>query len=202
MWVIKLGGSLVGYAGLERWLKLIAASTQAIVIVPGGGPLANAVRYAQQEYDFDDGVAHQLALLAMDRTAEFVSRLNNCLEPCWNRQAIQQALNRNKVPVWMPAQEVLADKAIQRDWTVTSDSLAVWLATGLQASGLLLVKSCAINRELKKPSELSFEGVVDQSFPRMVDDINYPVFLMMRDHYRQLDALFAGEYTEAIQLET
>ncbi|OZA05848.1 MAG: uridylate kinase, partial [Methylophilaceae bacterium 17-44-8] len=50
MWVIKLGGSLLGTDELQQWLSCIAEYGDGrVVIVPGGGVFADTVRtlYAQ-----------------------------------------------------------------------------------------------------------------------------------------------------------
>ena len=45
MWVVKIGGSLLGSPELERWLEVAAKFSDGnIIIVPGGGVFANAVR--------------------------------------------------------------------------------------------------------------------------------------------------------------
>jgi aspartokinase-like uncharacterized kinase len=45
MWVVKLGGSLLGSPELPRWLDtLVKISDGKVLIVPGGGMFADAVR--------------------------------------------------------------------------------------------------------------------------------------------------------------
>ena len=49
MWIVKLGGSLLGAEELTHWLELLARySDGKIIIVPGGGIFADAVREAQK----------------------------------------------------------------------------------------------------------------------------------------------------------
>nr|MBP9655021.1 hypothetical protein [Rhodocyclaceae bacterium] len=62
--VVKLGGSLAAAAQLPRLLHELARLPD-LVIAPGGGPFADAVRRAQKERGFDDAAAHDMALLAM-----------------------------------------------------------------------------------------------------------------------------------------
>ncbi len=64
MRVVKLGGSLAASAHLPRLLQELARLPD-LVIAPGGGPFADAVRRAQTERGFDDAAAHDMALLAM-----------------------------------------------------------------------------------------------------------------------------------------
>ncbi len=67
--VVKLGGSVVRDAALEPWLEVIGDARQPIVIVPGGGTLADEVRACQRQLGFADATAHRMALLAMDQLA-------------------------------------------------------------------------------------------------------------------------------------
>ncbi|HSG93628.1 MAG TPA: uridylate kinase, partial [Methylotenera sp.] len=68
MWVVKLGGSLLGSPELTSWLEtLVKISDGKVLIVPGGGMFADAVRQAQEASLINDAVAHHLALLAMDQ---------------------------------------------------------------------------------------------------------------------------------------
>src|SRR5262245_31944665 len=65
--VVKLGGSLVGPRHLADWVGALASGGGRSVIVPGGGPFADAVRQAQAKIGFSDAAAHHLALLAMEQ---------------------------------------------------------------------------------------------------------------------------------------
>ena len=200
MWIVKLGGSLLDYPGLKKWLEVLSNTAAPMVIVPGGGPLANAVRNAQMHRKFTDAVGHHMGLLAMEQNAYYLSRLNPKLEPCDNWPAMQKSLANGKLPVWLPAQMVMADPDIVRDWTVTSDSLSVWLASRIQCDGLILVKSCPLSGKHTTAKQLSQKGIVDQSFPQRVAAAEFPVFITQRDKYHQLDSILAGNSFDAIKL--
>src|SRR5215510_16371000 len=76
--VVKLGGSYAHAAELKPWLAAIAACAGHVVLVPGGGPFADAVREAQARMGFDDRVAHRMALTAMAQYGDRKStRLNS-----------------------------------------------------------------------------------------------------------------------------
>ena len=70
MWVVKIGGSLSHDPALREWLtRLWEVGGGRVVIVPGGGDFADAVRQYQQEWHFDDLAAHNMCLLAMAQYA-------------------------------------------------------------------------------------------------------------------------------------
>src|SRR5690606_31775884 len=73
--VIKVGGSLAGDPALPRLLETLAelaAAGQRRVVVPGGGPFADAVRAACAAHDPGPSAAHWMAILAMDQYAHLL----------------------------------------------------------------------------------------------------------------------------------
>lgn len=200
MWIIKLGGSLLDYSGLPLWLDAIANSRQSVVIVVGGGQLADAVRNAQKRWRFTDAVAHHMALLTIEQNVRFLARLDSRLVPCADTQAIEKNFGAGKVPIWLPEKMVMSAEDIIPDWATTSDSLSAWLANQLPARGLLLVKSCFIPGGNAEASLLCRSEIVDQAFPSMIEWENYPVWIMQRDKYNQFDKLLLGQDADALQV--
>lgn len=161
--VVKVGGSLVAdRARLCRLLGALAEGAEGpVVIVPGGGALAEAVRATQNALAFPDPLAHRLALDAMAGMA----RVFTALEP---RLTVTEdpagSLAAGRVPVWDPSALKAGHKEIPESWDVTSDSLALWLATRLGAETCLLVKS-ADPAPGAGPAELARAGLVDAALP-------------------------------------
>jgi dihydroneopterin aldolase len=161
--IVKLGGSLADGPHLRDWLAAIAAEAGPIVVVPGGGPFADAVRRAQASMGFDDSAAHAMALMAMRQFGRALLSLNPALMLAGSFAAISRALKGGKVPIWSPGPMTRA-AALPESWELTSDSLAAWLAGALGSDRLVLVKhgrfgSAAIAHDL------AAQGVVDPLFP-------------------------------------
>ena len=55
--VVKVGGSLAENDRIGGALDIIARASRRIVVVPGGGVFADAVRAAQNNYQFSDETA-------------------------------------------------------------------------------------------------------------------------------------------------
>jgi len=169
MWVVKVGGSLLGSPELERWLNIFVKFGDGnIVIVPGGGIFANAVREAQKLSKISDACAHRLAVLAMDQFGLLLASLNPLLVTAASELEIAERTWQHRAIVWLPSKMVLADDSIPQSWGVTSDSLAAWLAERLDAQHLILLKS-------DKPSEtelslkvMTKDGLVDEAFSDFV----------------------------------
>lgn len=177
MWVIKLGGSLLasaeGMQALRAWLTLIVQQADGqVIIVPGGGLFADAVRTAQQQSGCDDVTAHRLALLAMDQYGMLLAGLAPSLVTAQSELEIAERSWQHRPMVWLPSRMLLADRHIAASWDVTSDSLAAWLAAKLGASHLLLVKSVRPAGTRMRVEALVSIGLVDASF---ADYIQQPV---------------------------
>ncbi|MGB8274655.1 MAG: hypothetical protein WCF16_05220, partial [Alphaproteobacteria bacterium] len=135
--VVKLGGSLAESGALRPWLQALSSLRGAgLVIVPGGGPFADAVRRAQRLHGFSDEAAHRMALAAMEQFGLMLCDLAPALVPAATRQAIALAVARGDIPVWMPSRMLGKRADVRASWDVTSDSLAAWLASALEAHSL------------------------------------------------------------------
>lgn len=138
--VVKLGGSHALQPHLRSWLAALADCGGKVVVVPGGGLFADAVRKAQPVMGFDDRAAHHMALLAMEQFGVAIAALNETLVCASALADIRAGAAAGRVPVWMPTRMVLADADLPRTWDLTSDSLAAWLAARLRSPRLVLVK--------------------------------------------------------------
>ena len=166
--VIKLGGSYASSAQRDNWLDAIDRCAGQAVLVPGGGPFADAVRAAQRELGFDDSAAHHMALLAMEQYGRALASGRPRFKLASSAEEIHHVLADGGVPVWAPARMVLAAKNLPESWDLTSDSLAAWLAGVLGMSRLLLVKQAAGLLACCSAAELAAAGIVDPLFPRFL----------------------------------
>ena len=179
--VVKLGGSVVRSGELAAWLEAIAAAPHPIVVVPGGGALADEVRSCQAALGFGDRAAHRMALLAMDQLAWAVAGLRQGFAVGTTEAELRAVLERGEVAVWAPYGLVAGRGDIEESWRLTSDSLALWLAARIGASRCFLVKSvrrqgtaCGRRKNSREP------GIVDAAFPAMLKDAGVPAFLLGR----------------------
>jgi aspartokinase-like uncharacterized kinase len=166
--IVKLGGSFAFSPSLKDWLEAIASCAGHVVLVPGGGPFADAVRRAQDVMGFDDAAAHDMALLAMEQYGRALAALAGGLTLAASTAEIRHALRERKVPVWSPATMACDAEDIPPSWEATSDSLAAWLAGRLGATHVLLVKQIRPAAISLRLDALVAEGVVDPLFGRFV----------------------------------
>ena len=191
--VVKLGGSVVRSGELDAWLDAIAAAPGPVVLVPGGGALADEVRDMQHRLGFGDIAAHRMALMAMDQLALAVGSLRAGFRVCESEDDLQGALRERQIAVWAPSRLVAGRIDIPPSWTITSDSLALWLASRLGAERLFLIKSIQRNGKAASAASLARDGIIDEAFPAILSELRLPVFLLGRgDQASWAESLAAG----------
>jgi 5-(aminomethyl)-3-furanmethanol phosphate kinase len=165
--VVKLGGSHALEPHLTEWLAAIAAEAGAVVVAPGGGPFADAVRAAQAVMGFDDAAAHDMALMAMSQFGRALQGLDPRFRLAGSVASIRRTLNERAVPVWTPDSMARVAR-LPATWDLTSDSLAAWLARAVGARRLVLIKHGAFPIEGVAVGKLVADGVVDPLFPEYI----------------------------------
>ena len=166
--VVKLGGSIVRSGQLAGWLEVLAGVERPIVIVPGGGALADEVRQCQRQLGFGDNTAHRMALLAMDQLAWAIAGVRSGFAVGVAPEELREILQRGLAAVWAPSALIAARTDLEATWRLTSDSLALWLAGKLGASDCCVVKSATVPRGSLSADALMGDGVVDEAFSAML----------------------------------
>lgn len=195
--VVKLGGSIVRSGALASWLEVIAEARTPVVIVPGGGALADEVRSCQQQLGFGEASAHRMALLAMDQLAWAVAGLRPGFEVGATEEVLRAILGRGLVAVWAPSALIAERTDIEATWRLTSDSLALWLAGKLVAEHCYLIKSVAAARGTRSAHALAADGVVDEAFPAMLADTGVRAAIFGQGDQPALAETLAGDATQA-----
>jgi probable H4MPT-linked C1 transfer pathway protein len=141
--VVKLGGGVLAHADhFDDTLVAIgaAARQRRLLVVPGGGPFADAVRQVDRRLRLSDDAAHWMAVLAMDQYAQLVAaRLTGGLLVT-EAEEIGAATHAGFVPVLAPSRWLREADPLPHTWDVTSDSIAAWVAGAVGARRLVLIK--------------------------------------------------------------
>lgn len=155
--VVKVGGGLLKYAdALDRVLAVIASAARGrrLLIVPGGGPFADAVRAIDTQLRLSDDAAHWMAILAMDQYAHVIAERLEGSVLVADEGEIAAALSAGRIPVLAPSRWLRAADPLPHSWDVTSDSISAWIAGAVNSPRLVLVK----------PSGASGSAVTDSYF--------------------------------------
>jgi aspartokinase-like uncharacterized kinase len=159
-------------AGLRRFLAGIG--TPEIMIVPGGGAAADAIRALDRVHQLGEEASHWLALRAVSLNAWFLHDLLGepaevaselaAVRACW-RRGVRPILDGLEFARTCDCEQRL----LPHSWDATSDSLAAVAARLLGAKELVLLKSRAAPGSLE---EASRAGLVDRHFLSAVGPMN------------------------------
>jgi aspartokinase-like uncharacterized kinase len=134
--VVKVGGGL----GRDHALKGLCTALGALgerhplLVVPGGGDFADAVRDADRRFGLSAETSHRMAILGMEQFGWLLSELI----PGAERRADLARVGAGRTTVLLPA--ALPLDTLPASWQVTSDSIAASVAVQLGAERLVLIK--------------------------------------------------------------
>jgi probable H4MPT-linked C1 transfer pathway protein len=157
--VVKIGGGLLAQTecfGAVLSAVADAARERRVLVVPGGGPFADAVRAVDSRLRLSDDTAHWMAVLAMDQYAHLIAARLAGGALVANSRDMRMALDAGRVPVLAPSQWLREADPLPHSWDVTSDSIAAWVAGAVGARRLVLVK----------PSGAAGADLIDPYFSR------------------------------------
>ncbi|HJZ55220.1 MAG TPA: hypothetical protein VKE74_09690 [Gemmataceae bacterium] len=163
MIVVKVGGSLYAHPRLGPGLRAFLETLPSpVLLVPGGGPFADAVRQLDAVHRLGEERAHRLALTSLWAAAAFL------------RDLVPGAASAShpdtdlRVPVRVLDAHAFcrSDNALPHSWAVTSDSIAARAAVVYRADRLILLKSIDIPPGTPWPVA-AMNGWVDAHFPHL-----------------------------------
>lgn len=140
--VVKVGGSLSrgsGLAALGRELAQLGRQ-YPLLVVPGGGDFADAVRACDRRFGLDDSTAHWMAVLAMDQYGYLLATQIPDSVPVRGLAAARQIAKSGRLPVLLPFDLLRQADPLPHSWAVTSDSIAAWIARQAGTPLLVLLK--------------------------------------------------------------
>ena len=187
IYVVKFGGSLFNGDRLGDWVYHLNrwARGKCVVLVPGGGEFANIIRRLQVGCRMHDEIAHELALGAMRQSGEVISRLCECAPSFKSLHQLETMVDDSGIYLWVPSNEEFRATNMPQDWSVTSDSIALWLAIRLGAVELMLLKSVdPPHTNIDAWAESDF---VDEYFSSLVADL--PCEISAVSNYRELSTV-------------
>jgi aspartokinase-like uncharacterized kinase len=142
--VVKVGGGLLDIAGaLERTVRAIeaAATRRPLLVVPGGGPFADAVRRFDAAHGLSPVSAHWMAILGQDQYAHVLAERIPRATLVFDRDGMAAAQADARVAVLAPSRWMRAADVLPHSWDATSDSVAAFVAGAVDAELLVLVKA-------------------------------------------------------------
>jgi aspartokinase-like uncharacterized kinase len=203
--VYKIGGSLLDLPDLaERLGRLLALrpGTRSL-LVTGGGAAADVVREYDRIHRLGDDASHWLAIESLGLNERLVVQLLPGAVHVGDRSEAEQAWARGRIPVLSAAtflrheEQAHASAGVNRQpsvadplphtWSVTSDSIAAWIALRWLADELVLVKSTGARSGLVGTSR--DEPLVDDHFPRLAAVLPRLGWVNLRDANPEIAAV-------------
>jgi hypothetical protein len=214
--VCKIGGSLSRPEVLPPLLKTLEAVRfeHRLVVVPGGGAFADAVRIESTAFQLGETASHWMAILAMDQYGYLLADLSQEARTVRTTTEVKEALRDGALPILLPSTLLLAADPLPHSWDVTSDTIAAYVAVCLGANLLVLLKDVdgvltadpredpgAVLIPRVSPAELARYTCVDAAFAREAERLRRCWILSGRYPERLVDLLRVGE-TLGTEVET
>jgi aspartokinase-like uncharacterized kinase len=184
--VIKVGGSLLTWPGLREalptWIKTKSPATNLILF--GGGECVEAMRELDALWNLDPSAMHWRCVKLLDATCEIAHELwpdweffssNNLSETSVDPfHLLQHFINQKylegsgitclNIIIQVSSIYTREVHTLPHTWATTTDSIAAYLATVIQASELSLLKSTS-PAKTSSLQALAQNGFVDDAFP-------------------------------------
>ena len=167
MSVIKVGGALAAIPhALDRVCAELSRASRdhRLLVVPGGGPFADAVREFERRVGMSSDAAHWMAILAMDQYAHVLAgRITGAVlveEP----GAVTETVALGRAAVLAPSRWMRSADVLPHSWEATSDSIAAFVAGALDAARLILIKPAATGEMV----DSYFSAALPQGMPYSV----------------------------------
>ena len=169
--VVKIGGSLLDWAGLQTGLADYLAETVGLrtVLVVGGGHIVEHLRLLDRLHGLGEDRCHRLALQALDLTAQLLAGLCSEYDVRDGPEGFAESWKTGRYPLLASGSfferiESGSADPLPRSWETTSDSIAARIAVWLGAQDLVLLKRVAGPAGLDVHTAVRM-GLVDPSFP-------------------------------------
>ncbi len=191
--VLKLGGSLMRSKELVVWLENIFSRTRdnIIIVVPGGGEFAENIREAQRQLNFNNKIAHKMALLAMCQYGYFLTGINADIKILKNTEILSLDKNIGGSFLWLPDDLLENISEITGNWDFSSDSISLWLATYLTADKLVIVKSKKIIYNQSRIKKHIVNEDVDKGFKKNINKYKGEIFFLEKTEHCQLENILS-----------
>lgn len=204
--VLKIGGSLVRGEALPGLCGALAklGREHELLVVPGGGGFADAVRDCHGRFPLSESAAHWMAILGMDQYGLLLADLTVGARTVTGPEEAESTAEQGRVPVLLPSWWLRRGDPLPHSWDVTSDSIAAWIAAQMRAPMCVLVKDTyglypvdpradpgAGPSAVMTLAELETCGGVDRHLPRVLAGSGLNLWVVDGHRPERLAALLA-----------
>jgi aspartokinase-like uncharacterized kinase len=217
--VIKIGGSLLeapqNLEALGSELSSLAKKHQ-VIIVPGGGKFADAVRELDARFHLPVAVSHRMAILAMDQYGLLLSKFIPSSVVCDSLRVAREISRVGQVAILLPSKMLRKFDPFEPSWDVTSDSIAAYIACKLRVDKAVFVTDVdgifsadpKNHRNAQLLSQVSVEALlrfsertsVDKFLPEFLSQHTLNCYVVNGRFPERLAAILSGQETVTTQI--
>lgn len=201
-WVVKIGGSLFPHYSINLAQELLG---EDVLIICGGGQLANQIREYHHELNFSPTASHKTAILCMDILGMLLADKVKGAEAVRSLEEAKKILNEGKLPVLIPSMLLEYLDPLEHSWRVTSDSISLYLSDLLDAKLLITTDVDGIYthrpsmdgaqfiKEISAKKLLNFgETSLDESFAELLLKYKTSTYVVNGKHPERVLAILDG----------
>ena len=107
------------------------------LFVIGGGEFANLIRKYDGEIGFSEDVTHETAIDSMDILAKLLNDKLAFTEISYTIDEAKSIADSNRIPIMICSEILKENEPFKHSWDVTSDSIAAYIASLLDAKLLI-----------------------------------------------------------------
>ncbi len=204
-WVVKIGGSLFPDYAINLAQELVG---EDLLVVCGGGILANQIREYHEKLNFTPTASHRTAILCMDILGQLLADKIKGAKAVKSLDEVKITLNSGKLPVLIPSLLLEYLDPLEHSWRVTSDSIALYLSHLLEAKLLITTNVDGIYthkpsldgaqfiKEISGEKLLNFgETSLDESFAELLLKYKTSAYVVNGKHPERVRAILNGQST-------
>lgn len=195
-WIVKVGGSLFPENAVNLCKALIGKD---VVVICGGGALANCIRDYDEKMDYSNKAAHKSAILCMDIMGMLLVDKLPSAKAVKSFEKAHEVLDEGKLPVLLPSHFFDENDPLEHSWRVTSDSLSLYIAHQYKAKLLIATDVDGIFN--RKPSQDTAQLIKNISAKKLLNfgETSVDEFLgKLLLQYRSSCYVINGKYPERV----
>jgi aspartokinase-like uncharacterized kinase len=211
--VVKIGGRLGRGERLSALCARLAhmGRSHRILVVPGGGVFADAVRECDARFGLSAGAAHWMAILAMDQYGHLLADLIPASRTVVGVADAAAVAGAGSVAVLLPHALLAEADPLPHSWQVTSDSIAAWVAELVGAPKLVLLKDRvgldvpvdgvpAATLGRLSVAQLAAWAGVDDHLGELVAHASFDLWILDGDRPERLEGLLESGHTDGLRV--
>ena len=201
-WVVKIGGSLFPEYSINLAQELVG---EDVLIICGGGQLANQIREYHHELNFLPTTSHKTAILCMDILGMLLADKVKGAEAVRSLEEAKKVFDGGKLPVLIPSMLLEYLDPLEHSWRVTSDSISLYISHLLEAKLLISTDVDGIYthrpsldgaqfiKEISAKKLLNFgETSLDESFAELLLKYKTSTYVVNGKHPERVLAILNG----------